>query len=292
MLEFLKRTQPAMIDGVRRAYGDDAAKGNVPWDVFPTAHYQMGGIRVHTDCRVRGVENLYAVGEAVGGLHGGNRLGSTALAELFVFGKLAGEQAARSAKEMELPSTDSAEIDRLRSEVESPLGKSGKNRPLELKQELQSLLWEKVGPVRDATRIESALAQIAELKELQADLTVSSHREFNTEWIDTLELKQMLIVGEAISRSAAERKESRGGHVRLDYPDRDDKNPPKNIIVRMVDGAVSAGAEDADLSKFGLDTKGGPNPVRDRIQFIILNLLPKKLQAKILNARLDLGEDT
>ncbi len=291
MFAFLRRTSPAMIDAVRRAYGDEAAMGKVPWDVFPTAHYQMGGVRIHADCRVHAVKNLFAIGETAGGLHGGNRLGSTALAELFVFGKLAGEKAAASAAKTELLSTDSDGIDRIRAEAESLRGKSGKHRPLNLKRRLQSVMWDNIGPVRDASRIEAALAEIAQLHEKLDDLSVSGHKEFNTEWIDALELRRMLVVGEAVARSAAERKESRGGHVRLDYPERDDKNPPKNIIVRMEDGAVSARTEEVSLTKFGLDIKGGPNPVRDRIQFIILSLMPRKMQAKVLNARLNLGED-
>jgi succinate dehydrogenase/fumarate reductase flavoprotein subunit len=291
MLEFLKRTQPAMIDGIRRAYGSDAAMGKVPWDVFPTAHYQMGGIRVHTDCRVRDVDNLFAVGEVAGGLHGGNRLGSTALAELFVFGKMAGEQAAGAAQETKAPSTDFAEIEERRSQVESLLGKSGNSHPLKLKRKLQSILWENVGPIRDSSRLQSALDQIADLNTLQADLTVPGHRVFNTSWIDALELKQMLIIGEAIAQSAAARKESRGGQVRLDYPERDNENPPKNVIVRAEGGTLRADTEDVDLSRYGLNTKGGPNRIRDRIQFVILSLLPENVQAKILNARLDLGDD-
>jgi succinate dehydrogenase/fumarate reductase flavoprotein subunit len=292
MFEFLKRTFPAMIEGVKRAYGDDAAAGKIPWDVFPTAHYQMGGVRVDTDCRVRGLKNMFAIGEVQGGLHGANRIGSTSLAELFVFGSLAGECAAEAAKTMTLPVCDSAAIDQARARAEELPGKPGKHNPLELQRELQSVLWEKVGPLRDASRLEAAIDRIAELSDMRISMSIPPHRDFNVEWIAALELEQMLIVAEAIARSAIARTESRGGHFRLDHPERDDKNWLKNVVVRQENKTLSAEPKDVSLSKFGLNAKGGPNPVRDRIQFIFLNLLPEKLQAKILNARLNLGEDS
>ena len=292
MFEFLRRTFPAMIEGVKRAYGEDAAKGKVPWDVFPTAHYQMGGVRVDADCRAYGVENLFAVGEAQGGLHGANRIGSTSLAELFIFGSLAGKLAAEAAMGMDSPSIEASETDNACAEAESMLGKSGSHSPLDLQRSLQSLMWENVGPVRDAAHLASALRQISELAEQQNDVGVLDRRECNPQWLEALELKGMLVAAEAVVRSAQARTESRGGHVRLDYPQRDDGKWLKNIILRMDDGRLSLKAEDVALSKFGLDAKGGPNAARERIQFIILSLLPKKTQARILNARLNLGDDS
>ena len=100
------------------------------------------------------------------------------------------------------------------------------------------------------------------------------------------------VVAEAVTRSAKARKESRGGQVRLNHPRRDNRNWLKNVIVRMDDGRISVGTENVEMSKFGPNTKGGPNPLRDRIQFIILSLLPKTTQAKILDARLNLGGDS
>ncbi len=292
MFKFLKRTFPGMIEGVRRAYGKDASEGKVPWDVFPTAHYQMGGVRVDTECRVLNLENLFAVGEAQGGLHGANRIGSTSLAELFIFGGLAGKRAAEAARGMSVSSVDASEIEQASVAAESLPGRAGKHRPIEIKRRLQSTMWENVGPARDASRLKSALQTISELAELQSDTSVLDRKECNPEWLDALELRQMLVVAEAIARSAEAREESRGAHARIDYPERNDTEWLKNVIIGMNDGRLSIRTEDVALTRFGLDTKGGPNALRDRIQFIVLSLLPKKTQAKILDARLNLGEDS
>lgn len=292
MFEFLGRTFPAMIEGVRRAYGEEAARGKQPWDVSPTAHYQMGGVRVDIDCRVRGVDNLFAVGEAQGGLHGANRIGSTSLAELFIFGSLAGELAASDAREMEAAPLDADQAEQARAKANSLRGKSGTHRPLDLVRRLQTMMWECVGPVRDEARLDSALERISELAARRADMGVFAREDCNPEWVDALELDMMLLVAEAVTRSAKARKESRGGQSRLDHPKRDNRNWLKNVIVRMDDGRISVRTENVEMSKFGPDTKGGPNPLRDRIQFIILSLLPKTTQAKILDARLNLGGDS
>jgi succinate dehydrogenase/fumarate reductase flavoprotein subunit len=252
----------------------------------------MGGVRVDTECRVLNLENLFVVGEAQGGLHGANRIGSTSLAELFIFGGLAGKRAAEAARDMSVSSVDASEIEQASVAAESLPGRAGKHRPIEIKRRLQSAMWENVGPARDAQRLKSALQTISELAELQDDTGVLDRKECNPEWLDALELRQMLVVAEAIVRSAEAREESRGAHARIDYPERNDTEWLKNVIIGMEDGRLSIRTEDVALTRFGLDAKGGPNALRDRIQFIVLSLLPKKTQAKILDARLNLGEDS
>ncbi|UCD58628.1 MAG: FAD-binding protein [Candidatus Hydrogenedentota bacterium] len=292
MFEFLKQIFPSMTDAVRRAYGEEAARGQVSWDVFPTGHYQIGGVRVGPDCRVRGVDNLFAIGEIQGGLYGANRIGSTSLAELFIFGSMAGKLAAETAGDMQQPRFDSALAEKRRADAEGLPGKSGILRPIELVRKLQKTMWEKVGPIRDESRLAAALDQISAIAAQHGDMRVSNRRDCNPEWVDALELERMLIVADVIARSAMTRKESRGGHVRLDHPKRDDRNWLKNVIVRMDDGTLSVRSDSVTLSRFGLNTKGGPNPARERIQFLILSLLPPKTQARILDSRLNLGRDT
>jgi succinate dehydrogenase/fumarate reductase flavoprotein subunit len=291
MFAFLARTFPSMIGAVRRAYGDEAARGRIPWDVFPTAHYNMGGVRIDPTCRVHGVENLFAVGEVSGGLHGASRIGSTSLAELFTFGSMAGQQAAATAKEQETPVLDDAVVKNIRSEVEGMLGGTGTIKPHQLVRQLQKTMWQNVGPVRNAARLEETLRQIDEFRDRRDAISVSARRECNPEWLEALELDRMLVVAEAITRSAHVRRESRGGHFRFDHPARDDTNWLKNVIITLENGRVSTRTEDVSLSRFGLDTKGGPNLLRERIQFLILHLLPRKTQEKILDARLNLGEN-
>ncbi len=287
MFDFLKSTFPSMTDSIRRAYGEEAAQGKVPWDVFPTAHYQMGGVRVNPDCRVKGLKNLFAVGEVQGGLHGANRIGSTSLAELFIFGRLAGELAAKNAPHMSFPEAEPEFC----SIAERFLGQSGRYRPIELIRRLQRTMWDKVGPIRDRTGLESAISEILEIRALSNDMRIAARRECNPEWLDAIELEKMLCTAEALARSALAREESRGGHVRLDYPNRNNKKWLKNVLVSMKDGRISVGTEDVALSKVRLDARGGPNPLRERIQFVILSALPRKTQARILDARLNLGED-
>ncbi|MBI4830292.1 MAG: FAD-binding protein [Candidatus Lindowbacteria bacterium] len=289
MLEFLKQTFPSMIDGVERAYGEEAASGRLPWDVFPTAHYQLGGVRVRPDCRVRGLENVFAIGEVQGGLHGANRISSTALAETFIFGSLAGNAATYAAAEMETPPYDSNGASESLSRSLEFLGKTGRIRPVDLIRKLQRTMWEKVGPVRDCERLDGAINTIVEISEQNAEVCVASRKDCNPEWLDALDLQKMLRVAEVVARSARARQESRGGHFRLDCPRRDDKNWLKNIVARMERGSLSVETSEVALSKFSLDTKGGPNHLRDRIQFMILAILPRHMQAKLLNSRLNLG---
>jgi succinate dehydrogenase/fumarate reductase flavoprotein subunit len=290
MFEFIKQTFPSMSDAVRRAYGEQAARGELPWDVYPTAHYQLGGVRVDAQCRVRGVPNLYAVGETMGGLYGANRIGSTSLADLSVFGSLAGKRAAEAAREMDQPKCDSDQMNHAGATAEKLRSKSGSIRPVELLRELQKTMWEKVGLIRDEPGLASAVRAIEDIRGRFADIHVSERSDYNPEWLDALELEKMLLTAEAVARSALERKESRGGHVRTDFPKRDDRNWVKNIVVRKNGDTLSLAAESVALTPYGLTTKGGPNPTRERIQFIILNLLPRGTQERILNARLNLGE--
>ncbi|MBI5119214.1 FAD-binding protein [Candidatus Poribacteria bacterium] len=290
MLEFLKQTFPSMIDAVRRAYGEEAANGRVPWDVFPTAHYQLGGVRVEADCRIRGLENVFAVGEVQGGLHGADRISSTSLAELFIFGSLAGEAAAKAAAEMETPACDFTSVDDGCSHSLKLPGKQGLLAPIRLIRKLQKTMWEMVGPLRDGGRLNAALSTITEISGQISDLRVSNRKECNPDLIEALELEKMVQVAEVVTRSALAREESRGGHFRLDYPKRDDGNWLKNIVVRIDEGSLRIETEDVTLSKFGLATKGGPNRLREHIQFAILSILPRSIQARVLDSRLNLGQ--
>jgi succinate dehydrogenase/fumarate reductase flavoprotein subunit len=218
---------------VRRAYGEGAFNFEEPWDVLPTAHYNMGGIKTDEWCRSR-VAGLYACGQAQGGVMGGNRLGSTSLAEIFVFGKRAGQTAAREAKDRRLAEETAARepMDRLRS----LRGAKGAHRPIELKRRLQKLMWEKMGPLRDADGLKEALEGIESIKEHARDLRIADFGQCNQEITDAVELPHMLAAAQAIAVSSLERREARGAHVRSDFPERDDKNPVMNMVVEMKEG--------------------------------------------------------
>jgi succinate dehydrogenase/fumarate reductase flavoprotein subunit len=232
----LKKAGAPILSVVRRAYGRKAADLEEPWDVLPSAHYNMGGIKTDERCR-SSIPALYACGQAQGGVMGGNRLGSTSLTEIFVFGKRAGRTAAREAG-----SREHAE-ERLAREPLEKLrtlrGSRGTHRPIHLKRALQRQMWERVGPLRDAAGLEAALDEIEAIEGRSRDLRISEIRRCNTEVADALELRHMLATARAIAVSALGRAESRGAHVRSDFPDRDDGGPVANMVVKLIDGECS-----------------------------------------------------
>ncbi len=186
-----------------------------PMEVAPTAHHVMGGSLITSKCETT-ISNLYAAGEAAGGVHGANRLGGNALAETQVFGKRAGEAAAVNARKRSVAINKKqldAEEDRI-----SGTFKEGDYYPHQLKEMLQSLMWDKVAIIRNQTGLTRALGLIQELKTKMKDLTVPDGKGFNNYLLDALELENMLQVAELVTHSAIIRKESRGSHYREDYP--------------------------------------------------------------------------
>ncbi len=232
----LKKAGAPILDVVRRAYGRKAADLEEPWDVLPTVHYNMGGVRTDEWCR-SSLGALYACGQAQGGVMGGNRLGSTSLTEIFVFGKRAGRTAAREAKSREYAEErwGREPLEKLRALP----GSRGAHRPIHLKRALQRLMWERVGPVRSAAGLEGALAEIERISVQAKDLEISEIRRCNTEVADAADLPHMLATARAIAVSALARTESRGAHVRSDFPERDDAEPVRNMVVRMRNGECS-----------------------------------------------------
>ncbi|MBI4832688.1 MAG: FAD-binding protein [Candidatus Lindowbacteria bacterium] len=239
----MKKLGGAFLDIIRKAYGEKAANLEAPWDVLPSAHYNMGGIKTDEWCRSC-VPGLYACGQAQGGVMGGNRLGSTSLTEVFVFGKRAGKTAAREASAR--PVADAATAAQSLEKLQSLAGSSGASRPIELKRALQRLMWEKVGPLRDGDGLEQALEEIRRLRNQARDLRVSQMKNYNTEVVDAIELSHMLPSAEAIVVSALERAESRGAHVRSDFPERDDKRPITNVIVKLKNSECQARCAEKD----------------------------------------------
>ncbi|MDD1763898.1 MAG: fumarate reductase subunit A [Methanobacteriaceae archaeon] len=187
-----------------------------PMEVAPTAHHVMGGSLITHHCETT-VTNLYAAGEAAGGVHGANRLGGNALAETQVFGRRAGEAAARNA----LRKSASVSRGQLATEEDrlSSLFQEGDHYPHQIKEDLQSVMWDGVAIIRNESGLSSALHRIRDLKDKMNRLTVPDGRGFNRYLQDALELQNMLLVAELVTKSARLRKESRGSHYREDYPE-------------------------------------------------------------------------
>jgi succinate dehydrogenase/fumarate reductase flavoprotein subunit len=235
--QFTKGIFKNFTDIVRYAYGSRAASWDEPWDVYPSAHYFMGGVVIDVWGRVKGVENLFACGEVCGGIHGGNRLGSVSLMELFILGKRVGECATTELNE-EIHNVDQELLDHYNDKLRRMFGSRGKHRPVEVKRELQKIMWDYIGPARTESKLKKGIELLSSIKEKAEDLHISNAKIYNTDVIDAIELGFMIPVSISVAESALRRKESRGAHVRLDYPQRDDENWLKNIVIKkdMHDG--------------------------------------------------------
>jgi succinate dehydrogenase / fumarate reductase flavoprotein subunit len=213
-----------------------------PMEVGPTTHYIMGGIRVDGDTQESTVPGLFAAGECAAGLHGANRLGGNSLSDLLVFGRRAGESAAAFARGHATPAIDAAQVDEAARLAILPFelgaGPGGRG-PYQVQQELQAMMQELVGIVRTEAEMQRALEGIARLKEQARHVGVAGNREYNPGWHTALDLANLLTVSETITRAAIERKESRGGHFRDDYPEKDPAAATFNIVIHKgEDGAM------------------------------------------------------
>ena len=192
---------------------------NEPIEVAPTAHHFMGGIKINTDASTS-LPNLFACGEVCGGVHGANRLGGNALADTQVFGKIAGENAAKIAKETEIKTNDEmvlAEKERIEGLI-----KPGSIKANEFKENIKKLMWEKVSIVREEKKLNEALKQLQEMQKDLDKLDVSDKSQYNNELLTALEVINMVEICILVVKSAILRRESRGAHYRSDFPESND----------------------------------------------------------------------
>lgn len=229
----IKKKLPSMYHQFKELAGIDITKE--PMEVGPTTHYVMGGIRVDGDTQMTTIPGLFAAGECAAGLHGANRLGGNSLSDLVVFGKLAGEHAARFAKEQGFGSINNADVDAARRDALKPLDgnrSQDPGGPYQIQYELQDLMQAKVGIVRTEDEMQEAIVGIEQLKLRAQNVGAVGNREYNPGWHTALDLKSLMTVAEAVARSAAIRKESRGAHFRDDYPDKDSEFGMVNTVLR------------------------------------------------------------
>jgi succinate dehydrogenase / fumarate reductase flavoprotein subunit len=240
--EHIRRKLPSMYHQFMQLAGIDIT--NEAMEIGPTTHYIMGGIRVDGDTQMSTLPGLFACGECAAGLHGANRLGGNSLSDLLVFGKRAGEHAARFARERSAACVDAGEIDEAARRALAPFERHSGEGPYQVQEALQSTMQNHVGIVRTEREMENALAALGELSQRAERVAVPGNREFNPGWHTALDLRHLLIVSEAITRSALARRESRGGHFRDDYPDKDPAFATFNHVTRRgADGTMQLARE-------------------------------------------------
>jgi len=226
--EYVKKKLPSMYHQFKELADVDITKG--PMEVGPTCHYMMGGIRVEAETAQSSLPGLFAAGEAAAGLHGANRLGGNSLSDLLVFGRRAGLAAAQHAKEVAAPKLDEGQIGASESEALSAFQRQGGENPYAVHRDLQKVMQSLVGIFRVREDMEKALVELAKLKERAARTSIEGSRMFNPGWHMAIELKSMLTVSEAVTRSALVREESRGAHSRIDFPELSAEWGTKNNI--------------------------------------------------------------
>ncbi|MCC6343746.1 MAG: fumarate reductase/succinate dehydrogenase flavoprotein subunit [Bryobacterales bacterium] len=234
--EHIKRKLPSMYHQFKQLAGIDITKE--PMEVGPTTHYMMGGVNVEPDTQMSDVPGLFAAGECAAGLHGANRLGGNSLSDLIVFGKRAGEHAAKFAVANAAPRIDNSQVEALARRALEPFERDTSENPYQIQHELQDRMQDLAGIVRRREEMEQALDVIENLKRRAARATVTGNREFNPGWHTALDLENLLTVSEAITRAALERKESRGAHFREDFPEKNAEEGKVNIIIRKTAGGV------------------------------------------------------
>ncbi len=194
--------------------------------VSPTTHHSMGGVVIDSSTRTS-LPGLYGVGEVCGGMHGANRLAGNALAEIFAMGGIAGRSAAVNAKENEKSSLPEEQIEQERERLESLFSETGEDS-ISLIKSLKKMMWLRAGIVRSSEDLEKALARIEELRSKSRRCRVATPKDL----MHSIGLQNMLLLSEMVCRSALLRTETRGSHCRSDYPQEDNGNWLKNIVIR------------------------------------------------------------
>ena len=233
--EHIKKKLPSMYHQFKQLADLDITQE--PMEIGPTTHYIMGGIRVNGDSQMSNVPGLFAAGEAAAGLHGANRLGGNSLSDLIVFGKRAGEYAAKFAKDHGAGQINDAQVEDAARQALEPFDRGAKSGgsaegPYQVQHDLQGMMQELVGIVRREEEMVKALDGIGKLSQRAGQVAVYGHREYNPGWHTAIDLKNLMTVSEAITRSAIERKEGRGGHFREDFPNKDAAAGKVNVVVK------------------------------------------------------------
>ncbi|HUY64294.1 MAG TPA: fumarate reductase/succinate dehydrogenase flavoprotein subunit [Acidimicrobiales bacterium] len=235
--EYIRRRLPSMYHQFKELAGVDIT--TEPMEVGPTCHYVMGGIRVDADTAATTVPGLFAAGEVAAGLHGANRLGGNSLSDLLVFGRRAGMAASDFAEGRSgHPEPSGGELEAALAEAEAPFNRSEGESPYDLQADLQKMMQSLVGIIRTESELTEALGELDKLDDRASRMAVSGGRVYNPGWNLATDLPSMLAVSRMVAKGAIERRESRGGHTRDDYPKPDPELGKVNLVQRLGSGGA------------------------------------------------------
>ena len=235
--EAILKKLPSMHHQFKELAGVDISKE--PMEVGPTAHYVMGGVMVDAETQESSVPGLFACGEVASGLHGANRLGGNSLSDLIVFGKRAGEFAAKRAKDLAQPVIDVTQVNQAIEVMLEPFNNEGGENPGQIYDELRDMMQAKVGIIRTKAELDEAINDLKDFESRRLSAYPGASRKYNSGWHQALDLKNMVDVSYAATLAAVTREESRGGHTRDDFPVPDDDYWGNTLnIIYMENGEI------------------------------------------------------
>jgi succinate dehydrogenase / fumarate reductase flavoprotein subunit len=256
--EFILKRLPSMHHQFKELADVDIT--SQPMEIGPTCHYVMGGVEVEPDTAATfgTVEGLFAAGEVSGGMHGSNRLGGNSLSDLLVFGKRAGEYAARYVDGLaELPRVASDDLDAAVEKALAPLSRDEGENPYAVWSDMQQVMQDLVGIIRRKSELEQSLKNLADLRERARTLSAPGGRRFNPGWHLALDLRNMLLIAECTAKAALEREESRGGHTREDFPQMSPEWRQVNLVCSLAPADADPRAGDVVLTRKALPKMRG-----------------------------------
>ncbi len=243
--EFVEKNFAGMRDRCLRI-GYDLARERV--EVCPTAHFNMGGVRINRD-GFTNLSGLFAAGEDSSGVHGANRLGGNGVAESTVYGARVGDAVSDWVKEADIVEPQQTQIDAALADAEKFLNRKPAESPWTLRDELGKVTWDRVGIVREGPKLKQAIVQIGDLTKRNEETSVGANRLFNLTWQQSLDMRNMLVASDLIARSALMREDSRGAHFRTDFEKTDNENWLKNIYAKRDGTGVKMWTEAVKLDK-------------------------------------------
>jgi succinate dehydrogenase / fumarate reductase flavoprotein subunit/fumarate reductase flavoprotein subunit len=243
--DFVENNFAGMRDRCLRV-GSDLAREKV--EVGPTAHFNMGGVRIDQN-GFTNLEGLFAAGEDSSGVHGANRLGGNGVAESTVYGARVGDAVAGWVKNSKLDEPNGRQVNEAQAAATRSLENKGGENPWDIREELGRVMWERAGIVRSGPKLQQALSEILVLTQRTERLSAAGTRAFNLTWQQVLDLRNLLATSELIIRSALLREDSRGAHYREDFPNTDNSKWLVNIYCVRNGDAAQLWTENVKLTR-------------------------------------------